>query len=141
MSNILLFDLGANEKFALDVLSVREIIKATKYNYLPNSHQFVCGCINVRGLTVPVLDLPQMLFSHSVPSESSMVILLDCPEGPYGLKVANVHSIAKINLESVKKDTLSRGYTDGVFEHEGALVQILNIARVIARISVRDLAA
>jgi two-component system chemotaxis response regulator CheV len=141
MSDMLMFDLGAIERFALDVLDTREIIKVTQFHSLPNSHPFICGCINVRGSTVPVIDLPLMLFNRSLCDSKSVVILLDHAGGQFGLKVAEVHSIGKVDLGAVKMDAIGKGFTEGVYEQEGALIQILNVGRIIGRINIRERAA
>ncbi len=49
------------DRFALDILMVQEIIKTTKITNLPNSPDFIEGVINLRGSIIPVIDLSRRL--------------------------------------------------------------------------------
>lgn len=142
MSNILLFGLGSNDRFAIDVLNVREIIKPSKFHHLPNSNEFVCGCLSVRNSTIPVIDLPKMLFGKDVRSEVSMVILLESCQGNFGFKVSDVHSIQKFADDNSLNEKKGFGFIDGVFkELDGSLIQFINIDKIISQIKYRDIAA
>lgn len=52
----LTFKLG-EEIFSLDVAKVREILEYTSITKVPQTPDFMCGVINLRGSVVPVIDL------------------------------------------------------------------------------------
>lgn len=45
------------EVFAIDISKVREILEFTKVTKVPQTPDFMCGVINLRGSVVPVIDL------------------------------------------------------------------------------------
>ena len=57
---VVVFGLG-DEEFALPVVSVREILDHQTAFRVPNAPVWLCGLIDVRGLSVPVVDLRQRL--------------------------------------------------------------------------------
>ena len=54
---LLLFRLGRQQLFAINVFKVKEVLKLPRLNVIPNSSQFIVGVTPMRGLPVPVLDL------------------------------------------------------------------------------------
>ncbi|MCK5719383.1 MAG: chemotaxis protein CheW [Thiomargarita sp.] len=47
----------AAEEYGIDILQVQEIKSWTKVTILPNTPQYLCGVINLRGDIVPIIDL------------------------------------------------------------------------------------
>lgn len=47
----------ANEEFGLEILKVREIIGIMEITAVPQTPDYVCGVINLRGQVIPVIDL------------------------------------------------------------------------------------
>ncbi|EIJ42433.1 chemotaxis signal transduction protein [Beggiatoa alba B18LD] len=47
----------ATEEYAVDILRVQEIKGWTKVTSIPNTPNYICGVINLRGLIVPIIDL------------------------------------------------------------------------------------
>ncbi|MFK4132323.1 chemotaxis protein CheW [Pseudomonas luteola] len=135
MKDYLLFNLGGKECLAIDVLYVKEIIKPQQFHLIPGSTDAIEGCVTVRGITVPVINLPRLLFSRDVPLEQSMVILLDCPEGNYGIKVNSVACIVRVKDDDLMpKSGGGKRFTDGVFKQpDNSLVQTLCLSSVLAK--------
>ena len=47
----------AEEIFTVDVAKVREILEWTSITKVPQTPEYMCGVINLRGSVVPVIDL------------------------------------------------------------------------------------
>jgi purine-binding chemotaxis protein CheW len=47
----------ADEVFALDIAKVREVLDYTTVTKVPQTPEFMCGVINLRGNVVPVIDM------------------------------------------------------------------------------------
>lgn len=73
----------AGEEYALDILWVQEIRGWCRATRVPNSAEFMCGVINLRGAIIPIIDLrlrfglPQQAYS----STTVVVVLRVCAEG------------------------------------------------------------
>jgi two-component system chemotaxis response regulator CheV len=55
--NLLLFQLNSRQFFALNVLKIKEIITYSALNQLPESNSAIAGVTELRGSTLPVIDL------------------------------------------------------------------------------------
>ncbi|MDY6852576.1 MAG: chemotaxis protein CheW, partial [Thermodesulfobacteriota bacterium] len=47
----------AEELFALNISSVKEVLEHTKITKVPRTPEYMCGVINLRGHAVPIVDL------------------------------------------------------------------------------------
>jgi purine-binding chemotaxis protein CheW len=47
----------ATEEYAVDILRVQEIKGWNKVTTIPNTPEYICGVINLRGTIVPIIDL------------------------------------------------------------------------------------
>jgi len=47
----------ATEEYAIDILRVQEIKSWTKVTPIPNTPDYICGVINLRGTIVPIVEL------------------------------------------------------------------------------------
>jgi purine-binding chemotaxis protein CheW len=45
------------EVFALDIMNIREILELKEITKVPQTPEFMCGVINLRGSVVPIVDL------------------------------------------------------------------------------------
>ncbi|TXK90937.1 purine-binding chemotaxis protein CheW, partial [Parageobacillus sp. SY1] len=58
----------ATNRFAINVMKVREIVKPAPITKIPHSHPHIEGIIELRGEVLPVVDLAKVL--HFPPSEN-----------------------------------------------------------------------
>ena len=56
----------AGKDYAIDIMKVKEIAKAGRFTYVPNTSPFVLGVYNLRGEIIPILDL-RLFFNVPVP--------------------------------------------------------------------------
>ena len=47
----------AGKDYSIDIMKVREISKATRFTYVPNSLPYVKGVYNLRGNIISIIDL------------------------------------------------------------------------------------
>ena len=59
----LLFELG-QDRYALDVRQVAEVLPLVEFKRIPQAPPFVAGLLNYRGDPVPVIDLSQLTLSR-----------------------------------------------------------------------------
>lgn len=57
MANKYLTFVLATEEYAVDILRVQEIKGWNKVTPIPNTPDYICGVINLRGTIVPIIDL------------------------------------------------------------------------------------
>ena len=133
--------LGLGEEvFAVEVSRVREILDACSVSKVPNAPDFMLGMIDVRGLTVPVVDLRVKLGmpAAQVTGHTRIVVLDVTVNGesrPMGLqadRVFEVTSLADEGLEAVPQvgGRWRSDYIRAIGRHNGAFVIIFDMTRL-----------
>jgi purine-binding chemotaxis protein CheW len=112
----------ATEEYAVDILRVQEIKGWNKPTPIPNTPEYLCGVINLRGTIVPIIDLRLRFGLERLPygqmtvivvvrvvsgnRERIMGIVVDAVSDVYDINEADVKSTPEfgsvINIEFVK---------------------------------------
>ncbi|ESR25160.1 chemotaxis protein CheW [Lutibaculum baratangense] len=101
-AELIAVSLGA-QKFAIDIMSVREIRGWTTSTPLPQAPSYVLGMINLRGAVLPVIDLGAKLgFGNTNPQRSSVVVVVQGGGQQVGLLVDAVCDILTVGQNSVQ---------------------------------------
>jgi purine-binding chemotaxis protein CheW len=97
----------SGEHYAVDSLSVREILEYTRFTPVPRMPATVRGAINLRGSVVPVIDL-QARFggSRTELNKRTCIIILDVPDEDrqqsLGVLVDAVSAVREIDPEEIQ---------------------------------------
>ncbi|PIA67257.1 chemotaxis protein CheW [Pseudomonas sediminis] len=97
----------SGENYAVDSLSVREILEYTRFTPVPRMPATVRGAINLRGSVVPVIDL-QARFggSRTELNKRTCIIILDVPDEDrqqsLGVLVDAVSAVREIDPEEIQ---------------------------------------
>ncbi|MFA6225509.1 MAG: chemotaxis protein CheW [Methanoregula sp.] len=101
---VLEFTLG-NERYALDITPVREIVEMTPITVIPRAPKHITGVINLRGEIVNILNLNAFLKLPNQPisqSQKIIVFMADAAKGNnVGVIVDNVSSVTEISAAQV----------------------------------------
>ena len=100
--------------FAIEIGSVREIVRTTEITPLPNAPELIEGIVDLRGMVIPVLDLSRAL-GHGPGERSSRarIVVLDLDGLILGLLVdaaTDVLAIESTRLEDVPDLASQAGY-------------------------------
>ena len=90
-----------DERFAVGIMDVREIIEVESLARVPMTPEYISGVINLRGNVVPVVDLAVRLGrSHSAISERSCIVMVELmltdQQQVLGMLVDSVNEILEI---------------------------------------------
>ena len=132
----------SGEMYAVDILSVMEIIEYGKLTEIPMMPAFIRGVINLRGAAVPVVDLAAR-FGHArseVGKRSCIVIVelrQDQSRHDFGILVDAVSEVLEIPAGDIEPPpSLGAGiHTDfiaGMGKLAGRFVILLDIQRVLS---------
>jgi purine-binding chemotaxis protein CheW len=92
----------ANQEFCIDIMSVREIRGWTQTTPLPQSPHYLRGVINLRGATLPVVDLAARLgLPVSEPSARHAIIVAQIGEQTLGFLVDAVLDIMTMSEDEL----------------------------------------
>jgi purine-binding chemotaxis protein CheW len=92
-----------NEKYGVNVMLVREVLKNTEITPVPGSPYFVLGIINLRGNVVTVIDTRKRFSLPLVePDEASRIIIIEMGEQVIGMMVDSVAEVATIRQSEIE---------------------------------------
>ncbi|MDR3158733.1 MAG: chemotaxis protein [Zoogloeaceae bacterium] len=136
---ILLFSLGTNETFGINVFKVREVRRTPHITKTPNMPRGVEGLVSLRGNVIPVLSLASFLDLEAPPSlgpETSMMVA-EYSKRTLGFLVHEVDRIIRVDWEKVKAPesvlNANLGLITAVIELEGGhLVSILDVEQILS---------
>jgi purine-binding chemotaxis protein CheW len=138
----LIFSLG-QEKFAIRVDHVQEVVEVVPVTKVPNVPAFMLGIINLRGRVVPLLDTRVKL---SLPkkevTKKSRILILDIPgEDNKNLEIGALVDVANevvsikdadiLEAPTVEANKLSTPVT-GLLNDNGDITMIIDISRVFS---------
>lgn len=140
---LLLFHLGSQQQFGINVLKVKEILDCPSLNQLPNSHSSVCGVANLRGESLSIIDLSKAIGKTSYHEKENeactgSVIVSEFNRTMQGFLVERVDRIVVREWKDIlpPSGTLgSTSYMTGVTDVDGKLVQILDVESILGNIS------
>jgi purine-binding chemotaxis protein CheW len=91
------------EHYGLPITSVREIIRYVPPSATAAATGLVQGLINLRGRTLPIVDLSSRLGRSLEVGTKTRILIVEVPEGALGLVVDNVDGILPIPAEQIER--------------------------------------
>ena len=132
---LLLFFLEGGQPFGINVLKVKEIFPSPRLNEMPMSHPSVIGVTELRGSTIPVIDLALALGRSPIQDRSTAsVIVTEFNRSFQGFLVAGVDRIIEKEWKNVTSPPKGSGrhvYISGVTEFSDRMIQILDLERIL----------
>ncbi len=132
---LLLFRLGHDQLYGINVFKVREVVHAAPLRRFPNAHPLVAGLARIRGVTVPVLDLARSIGQPSLPpDQGDYIVLTEFSRSVQGLLVSSIERIVNAGWESVHTPPVGdpeQCHVSAITHLDGRLVQMLDVERVL----------
>jgi two-component system, chemotaxis family, chemotaxis protein CheV len=130
----------ATNRFAINVMKVREIVKPTPITKIPHSHPHIEGIIELRGEVLPVVDLAKVLrFPPSEHPEHDKFIVAEFNQLKVVFHVHDVTRIHRISWKQIEKPSqMYQGLEAqiiGVVKLEGQMILLLDFEKIIADIN------
>ena len=140
---LLLFHLGSQQQFGINVLKVKEILDCPSLTQLPNSHPSVCGISTLRGESLPIIDLSKAIgkqgqYDKNTKDCKGTVIVTEFNRTMQGFLVERVDRIIVREWKDILPPSGTLGatsYMTGVTDVDGKLVQILDVENIIGNVS------
>jgi len=133
---ILLFSLGSEERFGINVFKVKEVCPAGKITRTPNMPSGVEGIVSLRGNVMPVLDMASFMDIHPAEKHQTMMVA-EFNSHIMGFLVHSVDRIIRVDWDKVRategmlsdKAALITAITE---LPDGTLVSILDVEQILA---------
>lgn len=137
---LLLFRLHNQQVFALGTLKIQELVPFQPVTPMVNQHASILGALNVRGQTMPIVDLAAAVGKGATPKDilaSSFIIITDVQRQKVGFLVRQIERIADTNWRDISapdKFLGSSTFITGVTKVDNQLVQLLDVEVIMARL-------
>ena len=95
----------AGKDYSIDIMNVKEIAKAGRFTYVPNTRPFVLGVYNLRGDIIPILDL-RLFFNIEIPpreeNKLENMLILNVEEQTFGLVVDKIDKVVGVQRSTIQ---------------------------------------
>lgn len=128
----------AGKDYAIDIMYVKEIAKANRFTYVPNTMPFVIGVYNLRGDIIPIIDLRKFFGIEVAPRaedqvENMLIVIVE--EHTFGVVVDKIDRVVGIQKSTIQPPhpifgDINIKFIYGIVEYERQLFVLLDIARI-----------
>ncbi len=141
---LLLFTLHDEQRFGINVFKVREVIRTPHISPVPKSDARIVGIADIRGATMPVIDLPLSLdLAPMKDVPNTLTIVTEFNSSVQGFLVGSVDKIVHLRWEDIlppPETLMNVNYLTGVTKVNNHLVEIIDVERVLQEVAGRSAA-
>jgi purine-binding chemotaxis protein CheW len=127
----------AAEKYAVDIMDIKEIIKPREVTEVPRMPAFVSGVLSLRGVIIPVFSMHKRL-GHGVVEKSGKerIIVVRMGEEFCGVLVDEVIQVAKLDAAAIEPppavlEGIDRDFVEGIGSFDGNMLILLNLEKIL----------
>ena len=139
---LLLFRINSTQLFAINVFKVKEVVKLPPLSAMPGSHPHISGVANIRGASIPVINLRGAIGFSPLPlSDDNNLIITEYNRSVQGFLVGKVEHIVNMTWGDIMPPPKTAGrnnYLTAItrLEQQGTtqLVSIIDVEKVLAEI-------
>lgn len=138
---LLLFKIKGDQLFGINVFKVREVIRTPEVSPVPKSDSRIVGVSDIRGQTMPMIDLARSLDLEPIKKEDyseSLTIVTEFNSSVQGFLVENVDRIVHLGWDDIlpPPDTLNAvNYLTGITRAHDEIVQIVDVEKVLTEVA------
>jgi two-component system chemotaxis response regulator CheV len=138
---LLLFNIKGHQLFGINVFKVREVIRTPDISSVPKADYRVIGVSDIRGQTMPMIDLALALDLEPVAPEKladSLTIVTEFNSSVQGFVVEDVDRIVHLRWEDIlpPPDSLHQvSYLTGITRVDQQIVEIVDVEKVLSEVS------
>ena len=142
---ILLFSLGTQETFGINVPNIMEVCRAMPIAKAPNMPGGMDGIVSLRGRLIPVLALDKLLgLNGNMPNERQIMIVVEQNRYILGFLVHKVSRIIYVECNKVRPvEGMLSGEKNMVTAitklPDGKLISLLGVAQILAGVFGKNL--
>ena len=126
------------ERYAADIMRIREIILYRKAMPFPKAPDFVEGIINLRGKVVPVIDIRKRLgLTPKEADSNTRIIIVKFTDMNIGMIVDSVDKVLRVGNRGIQPSpklvrNIDAEYLAGIVMDGEKMVIVLDLQRVLS---------
>lgn len=128
----------SDESYGIDIFRVNEIIRLRDITPIPKSEPHILGLVNLRGKTIPVVDMHARLqLEEKEATNASRIIVVETDQGNVGMMVDAVTEVITLKADEIDPAPplvaeVDAEYVRAIAKHDRALITLLNLDRALA---------
>jgi purine-binding chemotaxis protein CheW len=128
----------SDESYGIDIFRVNEIIRLRDITPIPKSEPHILGLVNLRGKTIPVVDMHARLqLEEKEATNASRIIVVETDQGNVGMMVDAVTEVITLKADEIDPAPplvaeVDADYVRAIAKHDRALITLLNLDRALA---------
>lgn len=136
---LLMFHLGTDETYGINVFKIREVMKLPSVTKIPDSDPRILGLVHLRGENIPVVDLKQCLGLGPLEREGAKLVITEFNNLKQGFLVEGVDRIIRMSWERIRVPPpmirfKGQGTVTAVTKlDDGRLVLVLDVEKILSR--------
>ena len=136
----------SGKDYSIDIMHIKEIAKAGRFTYVPNTLPFVLGVYNLRGEIIPILDL-RLFFNIEVPErvdgKMENLLILNIDDQRFGVVVDKIDKVIGVQKSTIQPPhplfgDINIKYISGVVESNNRLYVLLDVTRIFSATAESD---
>lgn len=126
-----------DEKYAADIMLIKEIILSRKVTHIPKAPGFIEGIINLRGRVIPVIDMRKRLgLPVAEQTGATRIIITKVEKKDVGIIVDSVLKVLRVGKGGIQPPPkiikgIESEYLSGIVKDGDELILILDVERVL----------
>jgi len=138
---LLLFTIKGSQLFGINVFKVREVISTPEISPVPMADPRIVGVADIRGLTMPMIDLAKSLNLEPVPKDqyrNTLTIVTEFNSSVQGFLVEDVDRIVHMDWAEIlppPESLMGVNYLTGVTRAKGQIVEIVDVEKVLSEVA------
>jgi len=126
-----------SEYYGIDIFRVVEINRMREITPIPQTEAHIRGLVNLRGKTIPVIDLGTRFgLGETESQDATRIIVVDSEAGNVGIMVDAVREVVTLAGENIEgppavAKSLSDEFVRGVAKQETGLITLLDLDKAL----------
>lgn len=128
----------ADESYGIEIFRVNEIIRLREVTPVPRTESHIKGLVNLRGKTIPVVDLRRRFYlPEAEETDSTRIIVVDSEHGQVGVIVDAVTEVMTLSSDHIEETPplvtdSQNDFVRAVARHHDHLITLLDLDKALA---------
>lgn len=127
----------ASERYAINIMAIKEIVKPREVTEVPRMPDFVTGIISLRGVIIPIIDMRlRLALPIGLPTGRERVVVIKNEEGVCGVLVDEVIQVVRLQLSTIEQppavlEGIDRDFVQGIGRFGERMLILLNLESIL----------
>jgi purine-binding chemotaxis protein CheW len=127
----------ATESYAINIMSIKEIIKPREVTEVPRMPEFVTGILSLRGVIIPNIDMRLRLgLPVGAPAGKERVVVVKNEDNVCGILVDEVVQVVRLHRQTIEQppavlEGIDRDFVKGIGRINDRMLILLNLESIL----------